>query len=68
MIGQKIQIIESPELTEWRLSHLAGHEGVIVEELIEKRKIKGAWVSLDIPDDGEKEWFIPLQSITPKRE
>lgn len=40
MLGQKIKIIASPELSAWKLGRLAGREGTITADAHNK-KIKG---------------------------
>lgn len=62
MLGQKIKIIASPELSAWKLGRLAGREGTITADAHNK-KIKGCWVTLEKAFAGEMEWFIPVQSL-----
>lgn len=62
MLGQKIQIITSPELLAWKLGKLIGRIGVIVANEPHNKQ-KGYWVALDRPYANESEWFIPIQSL-----
>lgn len=62
MLGQRIQIVASSELTKWNLNRLVGREGTISSE-IQHDKVKGCWIILAYPFANESEWFIPIQSI-----
>lgn len=63
MVGQKITIITSPQLRDWKLKKLEGRDGVIIEEKAQNKKTKGVWVRLNTPFANESEWFIPVQSV-----
>ena len=62
--NQKITIIPSFVLQELRLNDLIGREAVLVEEDLLPKHL-GWWVAL-IGEEymGEREWFIPLSSIS----
>lgn len=63
-INQEITIIDSPELSELRLTSLVGRKGILVEEDLLPKRL-GWWVSLKGNSYlGEQEWFIPLKSIS----
>lgn len=62
MLGQRIQIVTSPELLAWKLGKLIGRTGVVVSTEPHK-KPKGYWVALDNLYANESEWFIPIQSL-----
>lgn len=64
MVGEKIIICPSQELSDSKLTGLVNRKGTIVEELIYKeRKNKGYMVRLSINFMGETIWFIPFSSI-----
>lgn len=62
--NQEITIIPSIALQELRLNDLIGRKAVLVEEDLLPKHL-GWWVSL-IGEEylGEREWFIPLSSIS----
>lgn len=63
-LGDKILIIPSEELIEYRLMAISYREGHIVEIRTNKLGILGAWVELiGEPYLEEQEWFIPVTSI-----
>lgn len=62
-VDQEITIIPSVDLTELRLDDLVGRKATLVEEDLLPKHL-GWWVALvDGEYLGEREWFIPLNSI-----
>lgn len=55
-----IIIIRSRELVKMRLGKLIGRTGIVVDI---PQHGHGAFVKLDKPFLGEKEWYIPKQSL-----
>ena len=63
-LGDKILIIPSEELIEYRLMAISYRVGHIVEIRTNDSGIFGAWVELiGEPYLEEQEWFIPVTSI-----
>lgn len=61
--GDPIIILPSYALSELKLEQLAGLRAVIVEIVGSFDSIKGCWVELPGRYLGEKEWYIPYNSI-----
>lgn len=61
--GDTIYIIPSLALTNLRLDALVGITATIVEVRGQSNNIKGCWVELPIEYCGEREWYIPYNSI-----
>lgn len=59
-IGKTCTIIRSPELLAMRLKRLVGRKGVVVQ-IPDHRN--GAFVEFTDTFLGEKEWYIPKESI-----
>lgn len=60
MIGKKVEIIASKELSSMKLGSLVGRTGIIVAN---GEKNNGFYVELNKSYLHEKEWFIPTASI-----
>lgn len=61
--GDKILILPSQSLIDLRLEALAGLSATIVEVNGTFDHIKGCWVTLPVTYLGEREWYIPYNSI-----
>lgn len=61
--GDTIIILPSQSLIELRLEALAGLTATIVEVNGTFSHIKGGWVTLPGQYLGEREWYIPYNSI-----
>lgn len=61
--GQKVTIIPSIALDQLRLTDLVGREVRLLEEDLFPKHL-GWWVELDEEYLNEKEWFIPISSIS----
>lgn len=61
--GDKIIILPSCALTEMKLDPLAGLTATIVEANEISGNIRGCWVNLPGKYLGEREWYIPYNSI-----
>lgn len=61
--GDKIIILPSCALTEMRLEALVGLIATIVEVNEISGGVKGCWVELPGKYLGEREWYIPYNSI-----
>lgn len=61
--GDIIIILPSAALTLLRLEDLAGVRAKIVEVRGSFDNIKGCWVELQFTYLGEREWYIPYNSI-----
>ena len=61
--GDKIKILPSFALSELRLEALVGLTAIIVEVSVMPNCIKGCWVELPGMYLGEREWYIPYNSI-----
>ena len=63
-LGDRIQIVPSEELIEYRLMALSFREGYVVEIRTNQSGVFGAWIELiGEPYLEEQEWFIPVTSI-----
>lgn len=63
--GRRFCIVPSAALSECLLDEMVGREGVVIEDLTEEsRRSKGYQIGLDIPLEGEVEWFIPVESVS----
>lgn len=62
-IGDTVLILPSYSLTEMRLGGLAGMKAKVVEIIRNKEQIVGCWVEFPVNYLGEREWFIPYNSI-----
>ncbi len=61
--GDKIMILPSQSLIDLRLEALAGLTATIVKVNGSFDHIKGGWVALPREYLGEREWYIPYNSI-----
>lgn len=61
--GEYILIIPSIALNELKLEELVGLTARIVEVNGDYDNIRGCWVELPIKYLGEREWYIPYNSI-----
>lgn len=64
LIGRKVCIVASAALSECLLGEMVGREGVVVEDLTDdSRRSRGYLICLDIPFEGDVEWFIPVEAV-----
>lgn len=61
--GESIIILPSVALTNLKLEALAGLTATIVEVVEVSNIVKGCWVQLPGLYLGEREWYIPYNSI-----
>ena len=61
--GDKILILPSYSLTKLKLEALKGQPGIIVAINGSFNNIKGCWVQLPGKYLGEREWYIPYNSV-----
>lgn len=61
--GDEILILPSQSLMEIKLDALVGLSGIIVEVKGSFDHIQGCWVRLPGKYLGEREWYIPYNSI-----
>lgn len=61
--GDTIIILPSVALSSLRLEALVGQTATIVEVNVRSDNIKGCWVELPGLFLGEREWYIPYNSI-----
>lgn len=61
--GDTILILPSFALSDMRLNALVGIRAEIMEVIKRNNVIKGCWVNLPIKYLGEREWYIPYNSI-----
>ncbi len=61
--GDKITILPSYALSEMKLEKLVGLTAIIVNVNGNFDNIKGCWVELQREYLGEREWYIPYNSI-----
>jgi len=61
--GDKITILPSSALLEMKLEKLVGLTATIIEINGSFNDIKGCWVELQRKYLGEREWYIPYNSI-----
>jgi hypothetical protein len=61
--GDTIIILPSYALQTLHLNKLVGARAKIIETKYHGNEISGYWVALSKPYMGEKEWFIPIDSI-----
>ena len=62
--NSKVVVAPSKQLSDMKLSGMVGRHGRVVQVLMdEKRKNKGYIVHFPKSYLGEKDWFIPLESV-----
>ena len=61
--GETILILPSYTLSALKLEALVGVVATVVEVNGTFNNIKGCWIELPTPYLGEKEWYIPYNSI-----
>ena len=62
--NSKVVIAPSEQLSDMRLSRIVGRHGRVIQVLMnEKRKNKGYIIHFPKSFLGEKDWFIPLESV-----
>ena len=61
--GDIILILPSQSLTNLRLEALAGLKATVMEVNGTFGHIKGCWVRLPVTYLGEREWYIPYNSL-----
>ena len=61
--GDKIMILPSIALLQMQLDALVGVTAEIMEVCQSSEHIRGCWVSLPQKYLGEREWYIPYNSI-----
>lgn len=61
--GDRIIILPSQSLIELKLEALVGYSATIIEVNGPFDHIKGCWVKLPEKYLGEREWYIPYNSI-----
>lgn len=66
VLGTKITVIPSPELTELKLGELLGEEGFVIEDLTDNDGVTGDgyMVLFSSPFKDEYSWFIPKTAVT----
>ncbi|NDW10991.1 hypothetical protein [Dysgonomonas sp. 520] len=63
-VKSKVRVVSSEELSAIRLDKMVGMVGRVIEDLtFDKRKNKGYIVHFPKAYLGEKDWFIPQESI-----
>ena len=62
--NSKVVIAPSEQLSDMRLARIVGRHGRVIQVLMnEKRKNKGYIIHFPKSFLGEKDWFIPLESV-----
>ena len=62
--NSKVVIAPSKQLSDMKLSSIVGRHGRVIQVLMnEKRRNKGYIVHFPKSFLGEKDWFIPLESV-----
>ncbi len=62
-IGDTVLILPSYALKDMHLEKLAGIRAKVIDVVCRKNEVRGCWVKLPAPYQGESEWFIPYNSI-----
>lgn len=63
-VTDRVRVVPSIELSDMRLSGLAGRCGTVTEQVLAiPGRLIGCMVLLDKPFQGERLWFIPQDAI-----
>lgn len=64
VLNSKIIVVASPQLSGMKLEGMEGKRGRVIEDLTSpKRRNKGYMVHFPKSYLGEKDWFIPVESV-----
>lgn len=61
--GDSILILPSFALSDLQLDALVGHNAIVTKVIGAFNNVKGCWVKLPGKYLGEREWYIPYNSI-----
>lgn len=61
--GQLVQVLPSYTLAKMGMKQLVGKEAAVISVVEKNGKTTGCWCEFDSEWNGDKEWFIPINSL-----